>query len=254
MKRAAIILYVIFIVLFGGIAVARAGENIRIFVDGKEIYTDVPLQVIEGRTMVPLRAVGEALGADVRWDDANNTVVIVNHIKELQLPSEFITLLEQNPGLRQVLIQWANLLRTEPALTNDFLQNPEMLPVLINLAKLINSDPVLANKLADTIEKHYNPTPPIIPQFPTTPLPKNIPSTSYKGLGSGHWISENSDGKYIKLEDGSLWEISSFDQIDTRFWLTTDDITVIENNNPFYPYLLINTDEAEEAEAKLLSQ
>lgn len=78
MKKVVVIISVVFALLFGGIAIARAGENIRIFVNGKEIYTDVPPQVIEGRTMVPLRAVGEALGADVRWDDTNNVVWIDN--------------------------------------------------------------------------------------------------------------------------------------------------------------------------------
>lgn len=89
------------------------------------------------------------------------------------------------------------------------------------------------------------------PRLPQSP--GGVFSKRYAGLGSGHWISKNIDGKYITLEDGSLWEISSFDQINTCLWLTTDDITVVENDNPFYPYLLINTDEGEKAEAKLVS-
>ncbi len=49
---------------------------IRLFVNGKEIKADVPPQIIRGTTMVPLRAVAEALGANVAWDGKENKVII----------------------------------------------------------------------------------------------------------------------------------------------------------------------------------
>lgn len=39
---------------------------------------DVPVQILDGRTMVPLRVIGEAFGASVTWDDAARTVRIAN--------------------------------------------------------------------------------------------------------------------------------------------------------------------------------
>ncbi len=42
----------------------------------KEIPLDVPAQLINDRTLVPLRAVSEALGCTVEWDDATQTVTI----------------------------------------------------------------------------------------------------------------------------------------------------------------------------------
>lgn len=56
--------------------VAYASNPIRIFVNGKELYPDVPAQNIDGRVMVPIRFVGEALGTDVNWDSQNNSVLI----------------------------------------------------------------------------------------------------------------------------------------------------------------------------------
>jgi hypothetical protein len=82
--------------------------------------------------------------------------------------------------------------------------------------------------------------------------PKRWGSEIYYDVGSRHWISKNYDGKYIQLEDGSLWEISDFDVIDTRLWLSADDVIVVESDNPSYPYLLINTDDKTKAEAKLI--
>jgi tetratricopeptide (TPR) repeat protein len=74
----------------------------------------------------------------------------------------------------------------------------------------------------------------------------------YYDVGSGHWISKVIDsGRYILLEDGSLWEVYSVDRITSMLWLPIDDITVIENGGLF-PYKLINTDEGEVVEAKYL--
>lgn len=46
------------------------------FVDGRQMFLDVPANTIGGRTMVPLRFVSEALGADVKWQSATKTVAI----------------------------------------------------------------------------------------------------------------------------------------------------------------------------------
>lgn len=45
-------------------------------VNGQDTRMDVPAQTLHGSTMVPLRFIGEALGADVRWDADSNTVII----------------------------------------------------------------------------------------------------------------------------------------------------------------------------------
>ena len=42
----------------------------------RTVSLDVPAQIIQDRTMVPLRAVAEALGRDVRWDSENRIVTI----------------------------------------------------------------------------------------------------------------------------------------------------------------------------------
>jgi len=44
-----------------------ASETIKVTLDGKLIEFDVPPQIINGRTMVPIRAIFEAMGAKVNW-------------------------------------------------------------------------------------------------------------------------------------------------------------------------------------------
>ncbi|MDH7578658.1 MAG: ABC transporter substrate-binding protein [Bacillota bacterium] len=45
-------------------------------VNNKSVTLDVPAKITQGRTFVPLRFVGESLGAKVDWDAGNRTVII----------------------------------------------------------------------------------------------------------------------------------------------------------------------------------
>ncbi|MEI6531017.1 MAG: copper amine oxidase N-terminal domain-containing protein, partial [bacterium] len=66
------------------IAVAGSGNrtievnyrDITIWVDGKQISADTEPFLFLDRTFVPLRAIAEALGQTVSWDDPNNRVII----------------------------------------------------------------------------------------------------------------------------------------------------------------------------------
>lgn len=51
-----------------------ADKEISVTIDGRFIEFDVPPQLINDRTMVPLRAIFEALGARVEWDNDTQTV------------------------------------------------------------------------------------------------------------------------------------------------------------------------------------
>ena len=56
---------------------ARADEDVcMVFVqlNGKIINFDVPARLYSGRALVPMRAIFEALGADVWWDDVTRTI------------------------------------------------------------------------------------------------------------------------------------------------------------------------------------
>jgi len=47
---------------------------ISVYLDGTQLTFDVPPQIIDGRTLVPLRAIFEALGAEVNWNEATQTI------------------------------------------------------------------------------------------------------------------------------------------------------------------------------------
>jgi|GEM_PF-4491864 len=74
---AAVLILVLTGTVFGALNNTYAGYPVaRVMVNGAEISGDVPAVVMNGRVMVPLRVVGEALGAEVEWDEANYTANI----------------------------------------------------------------------------------------------------------------------------------------------------------------------------------
>ena len=55
--------------------IVLASNEIRVAIDGEYVEFDVQPQLINDRTMVPLRAIFEALGAEVDWDNDTQTVI-----------------------------------------------------------------------------------------------------------------------------------------------------------------------------------
>jgi hypothetical protein len=65
---------------------------------------------------------------------------------------------------------------------------------------------------------------------------------------SGHWIeSVDDDGKIIKLENGTLWEVDDVDTVTTSLWLPVSDIVICGTK-------MINLDEGESAHVVPLNE
>ena len=60
----------------GDISISLTIGSNKLYVNEKEIVLDVPAQLINNRTFVPVRAVAEAFKCKVDWDDQNKTVII----------------------------------------------------------------------------------------------------------------------------------------------------------------------------------
>lgn len=53
-------------------------DSIRVYVDSKQIYFDVNPQIVNGRTLVPMRAIFEAIGLTVDWDNYSQAATGTN--------------------------------------------------------------------------------------------------------------------------------------------------------------------------------
>ena len=73
---------------YGSITVSIAiGDDKVTIGEGNVIETDVPAQIINGRTMVPLRVLSESIGADVSWNGETKTVSVTTPEPAGEIPA-----------------------------------------------------------------------------------------------------------------------------------------------------------------------
>lgn len=60
----------------GGSTVRMRINDSNYYIDGMKKSMDVPAQLVNSRTMVPIRVIAESLGCEVSWDDAKKAVII----------------------------------------------------------------------------------------------------------------------------------------------------------------------------------
>jgi hypothetical protein len=75
MKRAIAILLVLALTLHAVPVLAEKTANVT--VDGVTVLFDQTPVVLDGRTLVPIRAVAEQIGAEVRWNEATRTATVI---------------------------------------------------------------------------------------------------------------------------------------------------------------------------------
>ena len=73
MKKTISLVLAVALVLSSMICVSAADEGIKVYLEGGKINFDVQPQTINDRTMVPIRAIFEAMGANVTWDETTQT-------------------------------------------------------------------------------------------------------------------------------------------------------------------------------------
>ena len=91
--------------------VNKSRVKILVYVDGKKVEFDQEPIVINGRTMVPMRAIFEAFGATVSWNNSTQQVIAIKDATELS----FII------GEKTMLVNRTNLLNIDvaPVIRNE---------------------------------------------------------------------------------------------------------------------------------------
>lgn len=107
--------------------VGFAANSIKLIVNGQEIKPDVPPQIINGRTMVPVRWIAEALGADVKWDEENKTVWV--NTPQLDKLQRQVALLEEAVAAntpREAVEAWARGVKERNGALQYAILSPEL--------------------------------------------------------------------------------------------------------------------------------
>lgn len=55
-----------------------------------------------------------------------------------------------------------------------------------------------------------------------------------------HYIRSNNDGEIIVLEDGSVWQVDSYDRYNSRYWMNSADVIITDAEDK-----MINIDDDE---------
>jgi hypothetical protein len=73
----------------------------------------------------------------------------------------------------------------------------------------------------------------------------SFPSTPLMSAEQTYLRSKSDDGSVLILADGSVWAVSSLDQIDSALWLPMSTIIISDSEDS-----LINADDGEKIEAR----
>lgn len=195
---------------------AFAADTIRLVVNGRDIYSDVPPQIVDGRTMIPVRALAESLGAQVSWDESTSSVIVtkpektkivepkpINTTGQIQItgPSDFKESVEQALALLKE-------------------KSPEDYKLVTNFATEIQDKDLPANSMAKTLiysividwDKHQTYTSRVTQKDKITILAGTIVHESYhiylsqKGLPALPKMFSSDDAKpgILVIEDEAL--------------------------------------------------
>jgi len=84
-QTALALALVLLLVTLSGTAALAYQRGTRVVLNGQELFFDVPPQIIDDRTMVPLRLVFEAMGATVTWLSGSRLIVISKDDTEVMM-------------------------------------------------------------------------------------------------------------------------------------------------------------------------
>jgi len=95
-------------------------RNISIQVNGRIVSSDQEPFIYQGRTFVPLRTIGEALGKTVEWDNGKNQVVINDVVDNLTRLSSYYELFNHFPDHYKYSISSEKLTQSELSKIEEF--------------------------------------------------------------------------------------------------------------------------------------
>ena len=91
MKKLVSLVLILVMVASCFSCVTFADDEIKIMLNGKALTMDQTPVIIDGRTLVPLRAIFEGLGAQVFWNDATKTATGIKDGKEIKIAIDSTT-------------------------------------------------------------------------------------------------------------------------------------------------------------------
>ena len=84
-KLVSLVLALVMIISCFTVSTVFASDEIKVLINGTSLTMDQAPVIVNDRTLVPLRAIFEGLGATVTWDDATKTATGIKDGKEIKI-------------------------------------------------------------------------------------------------------------------------------------------------------------------------
>jgi len=88
-RKHCVAVFIVLLAMLCIVPYTYANEPIHIRVLGRAVAADVAPMLVDGRVMVPLRYIAEALGLDVAWNENTRTVDITRPEAKIKAPEIF---------------------------------------------------------------------------------------------------------------------------------------------------------------------
>lgn len=113
MKKKILISVMVAILLLCLASSVFAHSSVKMYFNGKEVFSDVSPRIVDGRVLVPIRTIAERLGAIIRWNEKRRSVDI--DFEAIKAQDSRISLLESALAPKDPLTavtRWAEGVKT----------------------------------------------------------------------------------------------------------------------------------------------
>ena len=232
----------------GGVAHASS-DVIEVYTNGVSLRSDVEPFIRDDRTYVPLRAISEALGSDVSYEEDSQTAIIINGGVEIRMPVDSTTATVNGRPMEipapAVLVQErimvplrfvSETLDSHVTWTDGYEDGPGIVRVYSSYATKTESGIGISSKrfvLEEEVGERYTMgSSYFVPQFEgmSDRAFQNELNMNFQNMISGlkKWITEH----YIFDSEEDLNKISAIE--DSKEWAEAIYQAVMEENEYFY--------------------
>ena len=92
MKKLTSLLLVLLMLIGMLVIPASAADEVSVYLFGEKLEFDVPAQIVNGRTLVPVRKIFEELGYKVDWDNDTRTAIAVSEERTIRITENSYTM------------------------------------------------------------------------------------------------------------------------------------------------------------------
>lgn len=184
-----------------------AEENIKVMINGKELIADDMPLIVDGRTLVPLRPIGEAMECEVRWMQSTQTANIENSTTKvaMKIGSTIVSKLK----ITNTEVQSKIVIDVPPMIINDRTYIPAR-ALAEALDAVVGWDPTTRTVMIvyDTTLKYVGNY--AVETFAGTgERKKHDSSLSTMAFVSPEGISKNANGDIIVADSGMIRKLSN---------------------------------------------